>query len=302
MLVIAPDPDTKERAEDRLAALADGSALADLTVQERTVQCGARVRLSGQTKIADQTPYTFAWSVQLTAPDSVRYGTVPQVASCGLPQPGHGLTFPLTTWPLEFGEPTGGSLALTNAGTAVARTGAGRRSGTPALSGRPGPLRGGLGGPVRCPAWPQPGPPAAARPVRRSYAARTRRRARGPGPGRGGRGRCPPRLGRQARPARRRRSPPDRASEGCGAPGRYRCCGSRCAGAPTPGSRSAGAICAARARRARPRRTPRRRRRRSGPPQRRARRPWVRQVGSGRPRVRRAATRLGHAGAPARAG
>jgi len=117
---IAPDPDTKERAKDRLAALlADGSTLADLTVQERTVQRSARVRLSGQTKIADQTPYTFAWSVQLTAPDPVRYGTVPQAASCGLPQPGHGLTFPLTGWPLDFGEPSGGSLALTNAGTAT---------------------------------------------------------------------------------------------------------------------------------------------------------------------------------------
>jgi hypothetical protein len=114
---IAPDPDGRERAKDRLAALlADGSRLADLLVRERTIERRARVRLSGQTKIADQTPYSFAWSVQLTAPDPIRYGADDHVASCGLPQPGHGLAFPLG-WPLTFGEPSGGSLLLSNIGT-----------------------------------------------------------------------------------------------------------------------------------------------------------------------------------------
>jgi hypothetical protein len=117
---VAPDPDTKERAKDRLAALlADGSALADLLVAERTVQRRARVRLSGPTRIADQTPYTFAWSVQLTAPDPIRYGAAAHAASCGLPRPGTGLVFPLA-WPVKFGEPSGGSLLLGNAGTATA--------------------------------------------------------------------------------------------------------------------------------------------------------------------------------------
>ena len=57
---IAPDPDTRERAKDRLAAvLADGSTLAQLTVQERLVTRRALVRLSADTKIVDTTPYTF---------------------------------------------------------------------------------------------------------------------------------------------------------------------------------------------------------------------------------------------------
>ncbi|MFL6072743.1 MAG: phage distal tail protein [Mycobacteriales bacterium] len=117
---VAPDPDTKERAKDRLAALlADGSTLADLTVQERTVVRTARVRLSGQTKITDETPYTFTWSVQLTAPDPLRYGAATYTASCGLPQPAHGITFPIAAWPLDFGQPAGGALPLPNAGTAA---------------------------------------------------------------------------------------------------------------------------------------------------------------------------------------
>jgi hypothetical protein len=126
---VAPDQDTKERAKDRLAGLlAGGASLADLTVRERTVTRTARIRLSGQTKISDQTPYTFTWSVQLTAPDPLRYGTDTATASCGLPQPAAGLTFPIqapggtgpsSTWPLDFGQPAGGSLALANAGTAI---------------------------------------------------------------------------------------------------------------------------------------------------------------------------------------
>jgi hypothetical protein len=115
---IAPDPDARERAKDRLAAvLADGSTLAELVVQERQVARRALVRLSAETKIADTTPYTFTWSVQLTAPDPVRYGIDQHTATCGLPQPGLGITFPIQQWPLDFGRPAGGSLVLRNAGT-----------------------------------------------------------------------------------------------------------------------------------------------------------------------------------------
>lgn len=117
---IAPDPDTRERAKDRLAAvLADGSTLAELTVQERTVTRQALVRLSGGTKIVDQSPVSFEWSLQVIAPDPLRHGAEEHTASCGLPQPGPGLSFPLT-FPMEFGEATGGSMALANAGTATA--------------------------------------------------------------------------------------------------------------------------------------------------------------------------------------
>lgn len=117
---VAPDPDTRERAKDRIAAvLGDGSRLAELSVQERTTTRRALVRLSAATKITDRTPDSFDWSLQLTAPDPARQGAVVHTASCGLPRPGIGLTFPVT-FPLTFGEPAGGSLALANAGTAVA--------------------------------------------------------------------------------------------------------------------------------------------------------------------------------------
>lgn len=115
---IAPDPDTRERAKDRLAAvLVDGAGLAELTVQERQVVRRAMVRLSAETKIADASPYTFDWSLQLTAPDPVRYGVAQYTAVCGLPQPGVGIAFPIQQWPLDFGVPSGGSMVLANAGT-----------------------------------------------------------------------------------------------------------------------------------------------------------------------------------------
>jgi hypothetical protein len=86
-------------------------------VQERQVTRRALVRLSAETKIADTTPYTFNWSLQLTAPDPIRYSTDQHTASCGLPQPGLGIQFPIQQWPLDFGQPSGGSLVLGNAGT-----------------------------------------------------------------------------------------------------------------------------------------------------------------------------------------
>ena len=115
---IAPDPDVRERAKDRLAAvLADGSALAELSVRERQVTRMAMVRLSAETKIADTTPLTFDWSLQLTAPDPIRYGLERHTVFCGLPRPGEGIGFPIEKWPLNFRPSSGGSMALTNAGT-----------------------------------------------------------------------------------------------------------------------------------------------------------------------------------------
>lgn len=119
-LAIAPDQDTRERAKDRIGSvLADGSALAELTVQERTATRRAMVRLSSGTKIVDKGPYSFEFSLQVTAPDPVRQGVEEHTVSCGLPRPGPGVTFPLA-FPLRFGDPVNGSLSLTNAGTAPA--------------------------------------------------------------------------------------------------------------------------------------------------------------------------------------
>ena len=115
---VAPDPEAKERAKDRIAAvLADGSALRPLTVRELLTTRQAMVRLSAETKVVDQTPSSFTWSLQLTAPDPVRYGAEQRTAICGLPLPGTGVAFPIASWPLDFGEPAGGSMALANAGT-----------------------------------------------------------------------------------------------------------------------------------------------------------------------------------------
>jgi hypothetical protein len=119
-MAIAPDPDTRERAKDRIAAvLVNGAALTELVVRERTVTRRALVRLSSGTKVVDTGPYTFDFSLQVTAPDPLRYGAEEHRESCGLPKPGPGVTFPLA-FPLSFGKPAGGSMALVNAGTATA--------------------------------------------------------------------------------------------------------------------------------------------------------------------------------------
>jgi hypothetical protein len=118
---VAPDEDARERAKDRIAAvLANGSAPAELVVTERTVTRRALVRLSAGTKVSDTTPVSFDWSLQVTAPDPLRYGADVHELSCGLPRPGRGIAFPLA-FPLVFGQSQGGSLALANAGTALSR-------------------------------------------------------------------------------------------------------------------------------------------------------------------------------------
>jgi len=119
---IAPDPDARERAKDRLAAvLSNGSATTELTVRERHTTRRALVRLSAETKVGDLTPYTFGWSMQLTAPDPIRYGIELHTVSCSLPQPGLGISFPIQQWPVDFGTPNGGSMSLANSGTVTTR-------------------------------------------------------------------------------------------------------------------------------------------------------------------------------------
>ncbi|MEU0789154.1 phage tail protein [Amycolatopsis sp. NPDC005961] len=118
---IAPDGSARERAKDRMAALlADGTRLTPLVVAERTVRRSARVRLSSAIKIVDTTPVSFDWSVQVTAPDPLRYGEDLHVETCGLPRPAPGMTFPVR-FPLVFGRGEGGTLALANSGTATVR-------------------------------------------------------------------------------------------------------------------------------------------------------------------------------------
>jgi hypothetical protein len=116
---VAPDRVRKERAKDRLAAvLADGTALRPLVVTEPHLTRRALVRLSAETKVADRKAHAFDFSIQLTAPDPLRYGGEPRRRSCGLSAPGGGLGFPLR-FPLDFGPgSSGGRLALENAGTA----------------------------------------------------------------------------------------------------------------------------------------------------------------------------------------
>lgn len=116
-VAIAPDRVAKERAKERVAnVLADGTRLAELTVREPIRTRRVMVRLTAGTKVADVSPYTFEFSVQVTAPDPVRYSAEQNSLSCGLPQRGAGLMFPLTL-PFSFGEPVGGRVAPVNAGT-----------------------------------------------------------------------------------------------------------------------------------------------------------------------------------------
>ncbi|HEX2312558.1 MAG TPA: hypothetical protein VHJ17_02425 [Thermomonospora sp.] len=117
---IAPGRVAAERAKDRLAAvLADGSALRPLVVTEPHGVRQAHVRLSAETRIADRRGGAFEFSLQLTAPDPLRYAAGdPRRQSCGLSAPGGGLRFPMR-FPLNFGPgASGGRLTLDNAGTA----------------------------------------------------------------------------------------------------------------------------------------------------------------------------------------
>ncbi|WP_249227624.1 phage distal tail protein [Kutzneria sp. CA-103260] len=120
-LAIAPSWQAKELAKNRLAAVfTDATALGTFQVREQLFTRQVQARLSGHAKMSDRTRATFEWSLQITAPDPMRYGSVAYQQNCGLPQPAAGLTFPLA-FPLDFGNPVGGSLLLTNQGTAPAR-------------------------------------------------------------------------------------------------------------------------------------------------------------------------------------
>ncbi|RSM63678.1 phage tail protein [Amycolatopsis sp. WAC 01376] len=118
---IAPDRISKERAKDGLAAvLNDGSRLFPLVVTEPHAVRRAMVRLSGESKIMDKKAGAFEFSVQVTAPDPLRYSAELRVATCPLPSSAGGLSFPLA-FPLDFGTgATGGRLSLENNGTVAA--------------------------------------------------------------------------------------------------------------------------------------------------------------------------------------
>lgn len=116
---VAPDRIRKEQAKDRLAAvLADGTGLRPLVVTEPHLTRWALVRLSAETKIVDRKAGAFDFSLQLTAPDPLRYSAELRRQVCGLLRPGGGLRFPLS-FPLDFGEGSfGGRLLPANTGTA----------------------------------------------------------------------------------------------------------------------------------------------------------------------------------------
>ncbi|AHH97227.1 hypothetical protein KALB_3863 [Kutzneria albida DSM 43870] len=118
-VALAPRWEAREMAKNRLAAvLADATTLGVLRVQEQLFTRQVRARLSGPAKMADRTRTTFQWSLQLTAPNPVRLSAQTYQASCGLAQQGPGLSFP-AHFPLDFGSGAGGSLLLTNQGSAV---------------------------------------------------------------------------------------------------------------------------------------------------------------------------------------
>jgi hypothetical protein len=109
-----------QNEQERIQALLlDGSDdTLTVTANGRTLQ--SRVRLSDQITcdpVGGQAGYS--WSVQLTAPDPVRYGSVEQDADTPIyTDPSGGLEFPLA-FPLSFGPPgTGGWMVLDNPGTA----------------------------------------------------------------------------------------------------------------------------------------------------------------------------------------
>jgi len=116
---VAPDRTAKEHAKDRLAAvLNDGGVLLPLVVTEPHLTRRLLVRLSAETKISDRKNGVFDFSLQVTAPDPVRYSAALNQASCPLPTSSGGVAFPLT-FPLDFGEgSSGGRLQLENRGTA----------------------------------------------------------------------------------------------------------------------------------------------------------------------------------------
>jgi hypothetical protein len=115
---VAPDRISKERAKDRFAAvLNDGSQLLPLVVTEPHVVRRAMVRLSSESKVMDMKAGAFEFSVQVTAPDPLRYSAELRTATCPLPSSAGGVKFPLS-FPLDFGPgSSGGRLSLDNAGT-----------------------------------------------------------------------------------------------------------------------------------------------------------------------------------------
>lgn len=117
---LAPTPEALEHAATRLAAvLSDGQELGTLIVRERDYTRQCDVELDAGTKITKTNDWTLVWSIQLAAPDPVRYAAVLRQLSTTLPfVPDGGLTFPLT-FPLNFGPlPQGGQLTVHSSGTA----------------------------------------------------------------------------------------------------------------------------------------------------------------------------------------
>lgn len=117
---LAPDRLRKERAKDRLAAvLNDGSRLQPMVVTEPHVTRRSLVRLSAESKVLDKKAGVFEFSLQVTAPDPLRYSAELRSATCPLATSSGGLTFPLR-FPLDFGAgSSGGRLTLENAGSAA---------------------------------------------------------------------------------------------------------------------------------------------------------------------------------------
>lgn len=116
-IAVAPDTTSMWRAKERLAAvLADEKRLAEMVVTEPNRTRRVMVRLAAGCKVEETTPYSFEFALTVTAPDPVRYSVGEHRLRTGPPRRGEGLRFPLS-FPLRIGEPSGGQLRPTNAGT-----------------------------------------------------------------------------------------------------------------------------------------------------------------------------------------
>jgi Phage tail protein len=117
-LAYSPDPVALTVAGNEFAALLDdGTDLATLVGYDPIgipLQCG--VELNAESKFAKASPFLANWSIQLAAPDALRYSTVLSTLDTGLQTSSGGLAFPLV-FPLDFGSSFGGgSMMVVSAG------------------------------------------------------------------------------------------------------------------------------------------------------------------------------------------
>jgi hypothetical protein len=113
---LAPDRLTMLDAKDRLAAVLDPRVLGVLEVTEAHLVRHAHVRHASEPKAADVNSRSFRWSLQLVAPDPLRYARAGTTVATLEPDLPGGLIPPITP-PVMLAQVSAGGLAsVTNAG------------------------------------------------------------------------------------------------------------------------------------------------------------------------------------------